>query len=343
MALLAAPLLVVAGIVVTRSWFPTSDWALIEARTRDVGTSATPLLGPFSRYGWNHPGPAMFWLLAPFYRLAGQQASGLMAGAAVMNAVVLAAGAGVARRVGGRSLLLVFGVAAAVFIHAAAHLLIDPWNPYIALAPFAVLILATWGLATGVWWMAPVVVAMGSFTLQSHVGYGLLVPPLVVWALVVGALRLRDRWEHDRRQVATALVASVGVGLAMWLAPLGQQLASNPGNMTEIVSYFTSPGDELPAGWRVAGDAVSRSLAPFGPWLGFEEPIDPATLQVAATSVLWALPVLVLLGLTTVAAVRRRDRVAIVGAGTLAVAMVMGVVAVSRISGVAYFYIVRWW
>src|SRR6185436_20011947 len=39
-----------------------SDTALIELRTFDVG-SHTPLLGPFSRFTWTHPGPMLFALL----------------------------------------------------------------------------------------------------------------------------------------------------------------------------------------------------------------------------------------------------------------------------------------
>ena len=30
-------------------------------------------LGPYSQFYWNHPGPLMFYLLAPVYALSGQQ------------------------------------------------------------------------------------------------------------------------------------------------------------------------------------------------------------------------------------------------------------------------------
>src|SRR3712207_8448963 len=30
------------------------DWALLEVRVRDVGSSETPLVGAYSRFGWNH-------------------------------------------------------------------------------------------------------------------------------------------------------------------------------------------------------------------------------------------------------------------------------------------------
>lgn len=343
MALVTFPLVAVAAIVATRSWFPTSDWALIEAKTRDVGTATTPLLGPFSRYGWNHPGPTMFWLLAPAYRITGNAAAGLMAGAALFNAAMVAAGTAVSRRVGGRSLLVAWGVAAAVFVHAAADMLIDPWNPYIAVLPFAVFVMAAWGLSTGVWWLAPVVVATGSFAIHSHVGYGLVVPPVVLWAVVAALPGLRRSWTSQRRTLVAAGVTTVAVAAVMWAAPLAEQVTADPGNVSAIVTYFTSPSDEPAAGWGAAADVVGRSLAPFAPWLGFAEPIDPDTLQVGSTALWWALPLLVALGVGVAAAARRRDRVALLGAATVGVALAISAFAVSRISGVAFFYIVRWW
>ncbi|MGZ8735026.1 MAG: hypothetical protein ACXW1M_07545, partial [Acidimicrobiia bacterium] len=47
-----------------------ADDALIELQTRDVGTRAV-FLGPYSRFGWYHPGPALFYVLAVPYRLLG--------------------------------------------------------------------------------------------------------------------------------------------------------------------------------------------------------------------------------------------------------------------------------
>lgn len=343
MVLVTAPLMVVAAMVAGRTWLPASDWALIELRTREVGTANTPLVGPFSRYGWNHPGPTMFWLLAPAYRFGGQAASSLMVGAALLNATMIAASIAIARRVGGRSLLVLWGAATAAFIHAAADMLIDPWNPYLSLAPFAVFMLASWGLATGVWWLAPVVVATGSFTIHNHVGYVLVVSVVMVWVVVAAAGAFRQQWSSQRRSLIGPLVASLAVASGMWLAPVVQQVTDEPANMSGIVSYFTRDGNEPAAGWGAAGDVVGRSLAPFGPWLGFGEPTDPDTLQVGPTPAAWALPLIVLLLATGIAAARRRDRIGVVAAATVGVAMVAGTVAVSRISGVAYFYIVRWW
>ena len=75
-AIVASPLLLAAILLATRPWAPVLDMAMTELRVRDVGTRHTPLIGLPGRIGTfpeqgSHPGPFSFYLLAPFYRLAG--------------------------------------------------------------------------------------------------------------------------------------------------------------------------------------------------------------------------------------------------------------------------------
>src|SRR6266851_7565064 len=69
--------------------WPTSDGAMIELYTVHA-SHAAQFLGPYSQYGWHHPGPMLFYLLAPFYELSGHATFGLNAGALVINIVSLA-------------------------------------------------------------------------------------------------------------------------------------------------------------------------------------------------------------------------------------------------------------
>ena len=49
------------------AWFPVQDQAVLDLRVRDLlAWNDPPTSGAFSRYGWSHPGPAWFYLLAPF-------------------------------------------------------------------------------------------------------------------------------------------------------------------------------------------------------------------------------------------------------------------------------------
>src|ERR1700690_3373105 len=50
------PLLVLAGRALFQNWLPVGDVATIGLRVAEVGTSHTPLVGPYSHFGWSHPG-----------------------------------------------------------------------------------------------------------------------------------------------------------------------------------------------------------------------------------------------------------------------------------------------
>src|SRR5436305_7493624 len=79
--LAVAAVVPLAIVVIARGLTPVSDWASIELFVRDVGTHATPLRGAWSRYGWNHPGPLLFFVLAVPYRLSGGDPAVLRAAA----------------------------------------------------------------------------------------------------------------------------------------------------------------------------------------------------------------------------------------------------------------------
>ena len=105
---------VVAAIVsaLRNPWAPSNDWALIELQVRAVGTADTPLLGTWSRFGWDHPGPWPLWLLAGFYRLVPAE-HGLLFAAGMVNLVALAGCVAMAlRRPRAQALVLLVGLAA---------------------------------------------------------------------------------------------------------------------------------------------------------------------------------------------------------------------------------------
>jgi hypothetical protein len=64
--------------------FPYGDSAVIEVYVLEALRGFVNL-GPYSQYGWHHPGPLYFYLLIPFYELAGHRAIGLTAGAIAIN------------------------------------------------------------------------------------------------------------------------------------------------------------------------------------------------------------------------------------------------------------------
>ena len=73
------------------------------------------LLGPYSRFLWSHPGPAFFYLAAPFYRLCHLRGSGIHLCVLVTNFVAAAALVFAARRLRGD--LFAFAVGVLLAIH----------------------------------------------------------------------------------------------------------------------------------------------------------------------------------------------------------------------------------
>lgn len=355
LALLTVPFLVGAVAARSTEWWPASDLALLDLRLRDVGTEHTPLLGPFSRFSWSHPGPLLYWLLAPVHRLLGGTASAGLAAAALQNAVVVVGAGVVARRVGGRRFLLLFGLATAALLQALAgdtatgtDVLVSTWNPWIALVPFVALVLLTWGVSGGDLTLVPWWVVAASYLVQSHVGYGALVIALGAWAAVGLGLELAtrrradpDRWPATRHRLVRVVTVAAVVGGVLWVGPLIDQATEDPGNLRAIASYFRS-SDTPPVGLGVATDVAARQLSPVAPWLGGSEHLD-FLARLAPTSPLLALPLAAAFVATAVLAWRRRDLLALRLHVTAAVGLAAGWLATSRITDQPYYYLFRWW
>ena len=199
-ALTLVPFVVLAVHMLRTDVFLSADLATAEMLTRDVG-SHSPSLGPFSRDGWFHPGPALFYVLAPSYRLFGSDGSALAVGAVVVNALSVAAVGLLARRRGGTGLMLAALLGVAVLMHALGPtFLATPWNVYVTVLPYAALLFTIWAVVAGERWALPVATLLTSFLMQTHVGYVALALPLLAagaaWA-VGAAVVDRRRRAHD--------------------------------------------------------------------------------------------------------------------------------------------------
>src|SRR5437762_3607669 len=85
------------GSARSRRTFPVSDDALIESYTL-LATQGRLVYGPYSRYGWHHPGPIYFWTAAPFYALADHKTGGLYVGVMFINVASMVAAVWVVAR-----------------------------------------------------------------------------------------------------------------------------------------------------------------------------------------------------------------------------------------------------
>jgi hypothetical protein len=361
----AAVALVVA---VGGRYVPAADQALIELHTRDVGRD-TPLIGLYSRGEWSHPGPILFYVLAPFYRLAGGRAIGLSIGALAINAASIAGLAFLARRRGGTPLMLLTLLGSTLLLRTlGADFVRDPWNCFITTLPFALLIFLAWSLWCGEAWALPVTAGVATFLAQTHVGFVLLALPLVAWGavgLLVAAVRPprppapaagADAEQPEQaapgeradvspsvRRLAAAALATVVVLAVLWAPTVIDVLVHEPSNLGLIKVWFGGGGDgggqghTLGEGWRV----MSGQFAALPEWLTTKR----AFLLSGETPYLRRAPLPLLLVPAAGAAVvlwRRGTRVARSFVLTVVLVFVVGWVAVVRTVGLAFDYRLRW-
>src|SRR5512146_1496770 len=64
----------------------TGDYAVLELYTR-LAAHGQQLLGPYSRFHFQHPGPAYFYACVPLYRLTGDAFRGITLTALLINVV----------------------------------------------------------------------------------------------------------------------------------------------------------------------------------------------------------------------------------------------------------------
>jgi hypothetical protein len=340
--LLVLPAVVAAVSLLGRHWYGSGDQALEVLRIGDVGGQHTPLVGVLSRFGWYHPGPLLFLILAPAQRLLGE--TGVLAGTALLNAAALVGVALVARRRGGTALVLWTALLAAVLVHALGPgLLLDPWNPWVALLPFLLFALLAWSVACGDHPTLPWAAGVGSFVVQTHVGYTPLVAGVLVVVLVLAVLG-RARAGFGRWLAIAGLVT-----VALWVPPLIQQATGHPGNLGEVASYFVHPPRAQPAdiaggpavGWKTAFGVMGTELTPPGPLLTGR---DTSSFGFVAGGA--GVPAVLVLVATVGCGLLAWRRGAADAARLAAVAVVMavlGLVATARVTGILANYLVRWW
>ena len=114
-------------------------------------------LGPYSRFGWHHPGPAMFYLFAPIYWITGDNSRSLFLSSWLLNGACAIGVVLIVRRMAGELVSAVSAAVVLVFIDVNGfYSWINPWNPYLLAMPLLLLITAAAGAGgrarSDAWW-----------------------------------------------------------------------------------------------------------------------------------------------------------------------------------------------
>jgi hypothetical protein len=265
LAIPVAVLLARLLIAMPRPFISGGDTGFIELGIRKA-LRGRATLGPYSRFGWFHPGPALYYLFAPVYALAGSRSRALFLDAWLLNGgcalwVVLL----IRRRLGEVAARLTSALVGVWMVAVGFAEFLNPWNPSLLALPLLFMLFLAADAAAGSVWSLVLAFLVGSYLVQTH----LAVLPLV--GVVLGATLLA--WGQGARgrlkvHARPLLVGVVGVAV-LWAGPVVQQFTNSPGNLGEIASFFRHPPAAAGTGGhgiRAAAGAVTAhaTVMPLG-------------------------------------------------------------------------------
>ncbi|HWD51153.1 MAG TPA: hypothetical protein VG412_02035 [Acidimicrobiales bacterium] len=335
-----------------RPYFHYGDQAVLASRVGDAMQFHAEL-GPYSRFGWSHPGPALFYLQAPVYSLSNTNPRSLFVGSLLINGICIVIALAVVRRFAGEwSALWAAAVVGVTLLALGANAIETFWNPYLEAAAVLLVMVLTAGAIAGSGLSVIGVAVVGSYVVQTDVGTVPIVGVMAV-ASVIGyftqlLVRRRHRRRRGRHRIPPAPVVAAAVGVVVlavaWIPPLVQQIRGHPGNLSALYDFFTHPTataakygstHTLSAAWAVV--ANSTTAVPWG------NVSATATMTTASAGRQWT--VVVWAGLAVIGLVwagwRRHWFAFGLSFATLA-GLVVSVIAVERIVGPIGNYLAFW-
>jgi hypothetical protein len=347
LVILTIPLAVALVVLFRSSWYPTFDLAQTEIRVRDVWSSHPPLIGLAGRIGafgqgGSHPGPLSFWALWPFYRLFGSGSWALEAAALALNVVAIGTALWIAHRRGGTALVLAIGAVLAVLMRAyGPTLLTEPWNPYLPILWWFLLLLAAWSVLNDDPIALLIAVFAASFCVQTHVSYLGLASGLVAISTAVFLYRIwtlrKDRCERAR-WVRWGLL-SLALAILLWTPPVIDQITHSPGNLSILWHHFTDPPEPVVG----AREGLRALLANLNPWRLVERlNFVAGRTRGSSGSPIPGLLFVITWFATSIAAWRAQDRRLVRLHLVVAMALGLGVASAGRINGFVWFYLLLW-
>lgn len=345
----ALPFALTAIVVLARpdTFALRGDSAVIELAVRNAAEFAQHL-GPYSRFGWTHPGPLWFYALVPIYVLGGETAASLLASVEFLNAVccVLIVLAAARRRVGPA-----VGAAAAVLIFtltAPSAVFAEIWNPYATVLPALLFLVLLARAADGSALFLLGALIVGSFLVQTHLGTALPVFACVIAVVLFIAVsrasrflrRLRSSWPRIRRSRALAGLAAGAVLVAVWIPPLQDQLRGTR-NLTAIARFLKAAHKIGTGHTAVQGVVLIERLAVPPSWsIDMVSVLRPPPVS---AGVLCGLCGFVLVNVAIGVVARRRGARTATYIAALAVLLVpLGIAAVVQIDGNLHNYLIVW-
>jgi hypothetical protein len=338
------PLVVAAIALRGERWYPVLDLAMTEFRVRDVGTSHTPLIGLPGRIGeypeqGSHPGPLSFYLLAPVYRLFGASSWAMEAGTVVIHLGAITTALWIGHRRAGWKGVAAVGALLAVVIRGYGQVpLTQPWNPYLPLLAWIVVLLATWAVLCGDHLMLIPLVVAATLGAQTHVPYLLLGAGMFAVALGVVIARLVRAPAAPRRAPRRSIFWAIAAGVALWIPPLVDQLTNDPGNVRVLADHFGAPSEPVLG----LGDGVRLALRHLDVWAGLAHQVVE-TGSFISTASAWRGGITLAVWIVAAVVAWRVGSSALRALHvTVAIDLGLGILSMVRIFGRPWFYLTLW-
>jgi hypothetical protein len=317
-------------------------------RVRDVGTAHTPLVGLGGRLSrWPevgcHPGPLAFYSLAPVYRLLGGSYWALRVSNASFTALAIVLALLIARRRAGAAGVIATGIVLAVLeLGFGLLVLTEPWNPYVPVLWFVPFLLAVWSVVAGDVKLLPLLALIASICAQTHITYLAVCGGLSTFAFAI----VLGRWLHGlrsgraQRELAISLLVTLGLTAVLWTPPVFQELLSERGNITIVSEYLRDPPDAFVGFPQAVKVVLERLDIHYLVSQAFQKPGVLRLWFTDSPSVAYGVIVFVVWVICFALALRAKNRTLLALHATLAAALVVGVMAVARIAGLPYVYLV---
>ncbi|HET9732581.1 MAG TPA: hypothetical protein VFP54_07895 [Acidimicrobiales bacterium] len=296
------------------------------------------LVGPYSRFGWSHPGPDVFYLLALPYRLLGSDAAALMAASVLLAAAsALATVVFVRRWFPPPAAWWAGAVVLAGWAALGPATVADTWNPVWVIGPTASFVVAAAALGAGRPWALPWMVAFASLVVQTDVSTAAVVAVVGVTALAAAivAWRRPAGGPAGARGAGTPLAVSVVVVAVLWAPAVAQQVAGpGPGNLSALIRFATAGHPAHGTGEAVR--AVAGALWP--PLRGRLAGAAPSLASAGAVVALVAGAA----ALIAFAGWRRRLPAAAAAGAVVVAGLAAAVAGATRVTGPLYPYLTEW-
>jgi hypothetical protein len=268
---LASLIIVHRSLLFVLPWHEHSDYA-VDAIHIEQARHFKEIHGNFSRFGFNHPGPAFYYVYAAgeeiFYRglhivpspYNAHVLSCLILQVFFFWAAVVVSASWVRRPLFVPLTLLAF----AIHLHFADNAFISTWPPRVLLMPFLCFVVGAASIAVGNLRHLPITALAGCFLVHGHVAQPLYVLPLSALAYVLGWRKQRAGAPKPsspfRAFRAAHVLAAACIGV--FLIPIAIDLSAGAeSNLARILEFETS--------LHGAGKPLWKALTFFVSYFGY--------------------------------------------------------------------------